>query len=162
MQFCNDIPLNDANPDLKVNFVEYWEFDSNGKQKYHNSWVTDIDVTQENVFSIARGGRARWKIENETFNTLKNQGYKFEHNYGHGKKNLSTIFAMLMMLAFLIDQTQQMCCGLFQEALKKFHAKIVFWEKQRNFFSIFHIDSWVTLYKALAGKLVGKFVFDTS
>jgi hypothetical protein len=28
------------------------------------------------------GGRARWKIENETFNTLKNQGYQFEHNFG--------------------------------------------------------------------------------
>ena len=35
-----------------------------------------------------RGGRARWKIENETFNTLKNQGYHFEHNYGHGKKSV--------------------------------------------------------------------------
>jgi hypothetical protein len=36
-----------------------------------------------------RGGRARWKIENETFNTLKNQGYNLGHNYGLGKKNLA-------------------------------------------------------------------------
>ena len=57
-------------------------------------------------------GRARWKIENETFNTLKNQGYCFEHNFGHGEKNLSTVFAFLMMLAFLIDQIQQRCCKL--------------------------------------------------
>ncbi len=47
-----------------------------------------------------RGGRARWKIENETFNTLKNQGYHFEHNYGHGKKNLPVVLAMVMLLAF--------------------------------------------------------------
>jgi hypothetical protein len=39
------------------------------------------------VEPVMRGGRARWKIENETFNTLKNQGYNFEHNYGHGKKS---------------------------------------------------------------------------
>ena len=59
-----------------------------------------------------RAGRARWKIENETFNTLKNQDYCFEHNFGHGEKNLSTVFAFLMMLAFLIDQIQQRCCKL--------------------------------------------------
>ena len=37
--------------------------------------------------------------------TLKNQGYCFEHNFGHGEKNLSTVFAFLMMLAFLPDST---------------------------------------------------------
>ena len=63
---------------------------------------------------IMRGGRARWKIENETFNTLKNLGYNFERNYGHGKNYLSTIFCMLMMLAFLIDQIQEICCPLFR------------------------------------------------
>ena len=35
----------------------------------------------------------------ETFNTLKNQGYRFECN--HGEKNLSTVFAL--MLAFLLN-----------------------------------------------------------
>src|SRR5262245_22145728 len=61
-----------------------------------------------------RGGRARWKIDNETFNTLKNQGYQFEPNYGHGEQPLSVVFAMLMMLAFLVDQGQQRCCALCQ------------------------------------------------
>ena len=74
-------------------------------------------VNKRNVFRLMRGGRARWKIENETFNTLKNQGYNFEHNYGHGEQNLSVVFAMLMMLAFLVDQTQQLCCALFRAAL---------------------------------------------
>ena len=53
-----------------------------------------------------RAGHARWKIENETFNTLKNQGYNFEHNYGHGYNNLCSVMTMLMMLAFLIDQVR--------------------------------------------------------
>jgi hypothetical protein len=66
-----------------------------------------------------RGGRARWKIENETFNTLKNQGYEFEHNYGHGYKNLSVNLAFLMMLAFLVDQAQLLTSKVVQQALKK-------------------------------------------
>jgi len=71
------------------------------------SWVTDFRLEEQNVYQIMRGGRARWKIENETFNTLKNQDYQFEHNFGHGNENLSVVFAMLMMLAFLVDQTQE-------------------------------------------------------
>ncbi len=66
-----------------------------------------------------RAGRARWRIENETFNTLKNQGYHFEHNYGHGNENLCSVMTMLMMLAFLIDQVQQLCCKVYQDARKK-------------------------------------------
>jgi len=63
MEFYNGIPLNNADSDLEVNYVEYWEFDAEGKQKYHNTWASDIQVTKENIFSIARGGRARWKVE---------------------------------------------------------------------------------------------------
>lgn len=162
LEFFNGVPLNDADPDLEVNFVECWAFDKEGKQTYHNTWVTDIYVTKENVLSIALGGRARWKIENETFNTLKNQGYKFEHNYGHGCENLSTILAMLMMLAFLIDQVQQMCCGLFQAALNNYHAKTVFWEKLRNVFAMFRLESWRILYEALARGIEGELICNTS
>ena len=63
-----------------------------------------------------RAGRARWRIENETFHTLKNQGDEFEHNFGHGEKNLATVFAALMTLAFAIDQVQKMGCALFRVA----------------------------------------------
>ena len=64
--------------------------------------------------------RARWKVENETFNTLKNQGYHIEHNYGLGKKNLSMVFVTLMMLAFLVDQILQMSpSSPFQRRLGK-------------------------------------------
>ncbi len=97
-----------------------------------------------------KGGRARWRIENEIFNTLKNQGYKFEHNYGHGKENLSTVFAMLMMLTFLIDQCEQLCCGLFQSAYEKLDfRKTDLWDKIRSFFDRFIIVSWESLYKAI-------------
>ncbi|HEY5869577.1 MAG TPA: hypothetical protein VI542_29115 [Candidatus Tectomicrobia bacterium] len=62
-------------------------------------------MNKRNVLHLMRGGRARWKIDNETFTTLKNQGYNFEHNYGHGEQHLSVVFAIVRMLAFLVDQT---------------------------------------------------------
>jgi hypothetical protein len=78
-----------------------------------------------------RAARARWRIENETFNTLKNQGYHFEHNYGHGNKNLCSVMTMLMMLAFLIDQVQQLCCQHYQRAREKLGTFKVFFETAR-------------------------------
>src|SRR5499427_5830248 len=86
-RFVNDMPLNGSRGDVRVNFIEYWE--RGPEQVQHFSWVTDLRVSKRNVYKLMRGGRARWKIENETFNTLKNQGYHFEHNYGHGTQNLS-------------------------------------------------------------------------
>ena len=53
-----------------------------------------------------------------SLNTLENQGYNFEHNYGHGYKNLCSVMTMLMMLAFFIDQVQQLCCKTYQKARK--------------------------------------------
>jgi hypothetical protein len=90
------------------------------------------------------GGRARWKLENETFNTLKNHGYNFEHNYGLGAKYLSMVFVALMMLAFLVDQAQQLSCTLFQSAWKKLGSKKALWEKIRALF-----DSMEMLYLAI-------------
>ena len=80
-RFCSAAPLNESNPDELVNVLEYWEVDPDGTVQ-HFSWITDLDLSAETVWDIMRGGRARWKIENETFNTLKNQGYHLEHNYG--------------------------------------------------------------------------------
>ena len=86
-QYYTDVPLNEAKYDYRVNVLEYTETKKNGKtQKF--SWVTKLKISPENVYEIMRAGRSRWKIENETFNTLKNQGYNFEHNYGHGYSNL--------------------------------------------------------------------------
>jgi hypothetical protein len=147
-RYTNGVPLNDSNPDLMINFLDYVEISSNGK-KQRFTWVTDIKITEQNVHQIMKAGRARWKIENETFNTLKNQNYHFEHNYGHGKKNLSTVFAMLMMLAFLIDQVQELCDELFQQALLKKERKKYLWESLRSIFFNFTISSWQDLWNAL-------------
>lgn len=68
------VPLNESNPDLRVDFLEYNAYDADGKLLKHFTWITDLHITLRNAWLFARGGRARWRIENETFNTLKNQG----------------------------------------------------------------------------------------
>ena len=100
-----------------------------------------------------RGGRARWKIENETFNTLKNLGYNFEHNYGHGKKYLSTILCLLMMLAFFIDQVQGIACSLFQVVRKKAGSYRCLWETIRVLFQYMKFESWEDLYRRMITRL---------
>ena len=146
-RFVNDMPLNASHPDVRVNFIEYWEIGATKVQ--HFSWVTDLRVNTRNVYHLMRGGRARWKIENETFNTLKNQGYNFEHNYGHGEQNLSVVFAILMLLAFLVDQAQQLCCALFQAVWAKLGSKRMLWERLRALFYDYAFASMRQLFEAL-------------
>ena len=69
-----------------VNWVSIEIHNAKGKRTYYNSFVTDLAVNAGNVAELAACGRARWKIENETFNVLKTNGYNLEHNFGHGKK----------------------------------------------------------------------------
>ena len=95
------------------------------------------------------GGRARWRIENEVFNTLKNMGYNLEHNFGHGFKNLCNNFILLMFLAFLMDQLQEIACPIFQKALLKKERKMYLWKKVRSLFSEFLVKSWNDLFQAI-------------
>jgi hypothetical protein len=146
-RFVCDMPLNESNASLRVNFIECWET-VQGKVQ-HFSWITDLRVNKGTVYRIMQGARARWRIENETFNTLKNQGYHFEHNFGHGYEHLSVVFAELMMLAFLVDQVQQLCCPLFQAAWATWGSKRLLWEKMRAFFYAYALQSMRHLFETL-------------
>jgi Transposase DDE domain len=147
--FLHDVAINDSNQEVRVNFLKYQEI--LGDEVLHEwTWVTDLQLTPANVERVARAGRARWHIENETFNTLKNQGYHFEHNYGHGQENLAVVLALLMMLAFLIDQVQQKCNPLFRSAWEKKGPKCALWEAIRNLFTSFTVSSMRAIYEAIA------------
>jgi hypothetical protein len=146
-QYMHDVPLNSTHA-VNVNVLRYWETKGGKTSKW--MWITDLKITKDNVKQIMQGGRSRWRIENETFNTLKNQGYNFEHNYGHGYKNLSTAFAFLMLLSFFIDQVLQSVNKRFCEAYKRMTSKRVLWENMRSFLRIFNITSFEALYEAIA------------
>lgn len=151
-RFINQVPLNDTHFSTRVNFLEYWEEDPKGKVQ-HFAFITDIELTKETVELVMRGGRARWRIENETFNTLKNQGYHFEHNYGHGKKNLCTVMGMLMMLVFLIDQLSELCDAAFQEAKAAARTYATLWQKMRAAIDYCELLDWdATFHKVVQSR----------
>lgn len=143
------LQLNASHLELGVTLMEHKEFDASGAVVKRFSWVTQLEVNASNVAKLCWGARSRWKIENETFNTLKNQGYHLDHNFGHGKKNLSTVFAMMMFLAFLVDQVQQLCCPLFARAMGKFNTRRAYWQHLRACFESFALTTWTGLYLAI-------------
>lgn len=168
-RYTSNVRLGQDMQSPKVNFVEFWEETSwQGKrgpelEKRHFAWVTDLAVNQETVIQIMKGGRARWKIENEAFNTLKNQGYHLEHNYGHGEKHLSTNFIMMMFVAFFIDQMQLASCARFQKAIAKFETKKRTWVEMVSIFKLVPFENWDHYFQCLLGegKLTISFVTNT-
>jgi hypothetical protein len=147
--WTNELCLCESATDVKVNFLWYEQTLPDGTVKRW-MWITHIVLTQRNVETIMQGGRARWKIENETFNTLKNQGYHFEHNYGHGEKHLATVRALLMLLAFLVDQIQQRCCPIFRQLWQGLGTKSKRWEMLRSTFQVLNFASMESLFRHLA------------
>lgn len=133
--YTNNLALNSSHSDVRVNMLYYEWTDLNGVTKVF-TWITNIKLTKLNIYKVMKMGRSRWKIENEAFNTLKNQQYNFEHNFGHGQENLCTIFAYLMMLAFCVDQIQQSSCLFFKKILVALKTRLKFWESIRAVFKI--------------------------
>jgi hypothetical protein len=129
-RWINQVPLNGSRNADELNFFEYW-LTVGQKVTYHNSWVSDITVSENNVRELVQGGRARWKIENETFNTLKNQGYHIEHNFGHGQKQLSMNFFVLNLLAFYIHQILELCDLNYQYCRSQFSSRQEYWNNLR-------------------------------
>ena len=144
-RWVNDVPLNGSKDADQVNFLEY-RIITNGKITYRNSWVTDITIDEKNIVTLANAGRARWKIENETFNTLKNQGYHLEHNFGHGQNNLSMIFFMINLLAFYVHQILDLTDPLYQKVrYTKFSSRKEFWNQLRCTIRILIFPHWQSL-----------------
>ena len=144
-RWVNDVPLNGSKDADQVNFFDY-RIITNKKTTYRNSWVTDICIDEKNIVTLVKAGRARWKIENETFNTLKNQGYHLEHNFGHGHHNLSMIFFMINLLAFYVHQILEFTDLLYQKVrYTKFTSRKEFWNQLRCTIRILIFPHWQSL-----------------
>lgn len=143
-QIAAQVPINGDGKTF-VNFFEVWQEDSSGKQIYHNSWVTDFEITPQNIASLVKKGRARWKIENEGFNVQKNGGYELTHNYGHGQENLSMIFYLLNILAFILHQILELTDSLYLEAKKACGGLSFVWQELRMLFNRVVVESWTSL-----------------
>lgn len=145
-EWVNNVPLSGRADSIEVNFFRYKiiTIDTNGieHENYKNSWVAGLEITRKNIVPLVRGARCRWKIENECFNTLKNQGYYIEHNYGHGKKNLCFNFFLLTLLAFFFHQIFELTDHLYKACRKKFGSKRNLWENLSVRIRIFVFNTW--------------------
>jgi hypothetical protein len=99
-RWISALPLRATDDAITVNWLSIECLNARGKRTYYNSFITDLAITADNVAELAACGRARWKIENETFNVLKTTGYNLEHNFGHGKETLASVLVTLNLLAF--------------------------------------------------------------
>jgi hypothetical protein len=147
VRLVKDVPLNDSNAEVWVNVIEDGEMGADKVQPC--SGGTDVRVSKRHVYRLMRGGRTRWKMEHETVNTLTNPGDHFEHHDGHGQHNLSGVFAMLMMLAFVVDQTQPRWCPWLQAVWTKLGSKRLLGERMRALFSADALESLRQLLEAL-------------
>ena len=67
-------------------------------------WLTNFQVAAHNVATLAnRGGRCRWKIENEGFNTQKNGGFNLEHAYGLGDRQIKHYYVLLQIAHMILQ-----------------------------------------------------------
>jgi len=144
------VPLRDGKDAALVNWIAFEILDRDGRVKYSIAWVTSLSVSKANVADIAAAGRARWKIENETFNVMKNHGYELEHNFGHGEKFLAMTLAALNLLAFAwhsaLDIVEQPWQAARQAAAKRssFFAHIL------TLTTYIVFPSWLAVLAALA------------
>jgi hypothetical protein len=141
--------LRDGADALHVNWFELRIVNPKGKQTYHSSFITNLIPTSKNISELSSCARARWKIENETFNVLKNNGYHLEHNFGHGQTTLSSMLVTLNLLAF----TMHNACDAIEKSWA--HAREACGTRIRLFINLWNItqyhafQSWDTLMETI-------------
>ena len=148
-QWMEGVPLRDGKDALLVNWLEVEIAKPNGKVTYRNSFVTDLAVTRKTVAVIAACGRARWKIENETFNVLKNNGYNLEHNFGHGKDTLASLLVALNLLAFAMHNACDLAEHRWQMAREKLGARSRLFAHLWSITAYHVFPSWASLMRTI-------------
>jgi hypothetical protein len=147
-RWLTEVPLRGTADAVSVNWFSIEVF--SGKRTYHNSVVTDLPVTAGSVAELAACGRARWTIENETFNVLKTQGYNLEHNFGHGKQTLANLLVSLNLLAFAFHTVASLCVLAWHTAVAARGAKYRFFEHLRTITAYIVFPNWHSLLTAIA------------
>jgi len=145
-----DVPLRDGRDAVRVNWLEIEIANPKGKVTYRNSFITDLPVTRETVAELAACGRARWKIENETFNVLKNHGYNIEHNFGHGRQHLAALLVTLNLLAFAFHTVAEIGEAFWRQARAKAGARVQFFNRLAASTTFLIFSSWDDLLQTLA------------
>jgi hypothetical protein len=135
---------------MLVNWIGLEILDAKGAVKYKTAFVTSLPVTKAAVAEMAACGRARWKIENESFNILKNHGYELEHNFGHGETYLAMMLAALNMLAFAWHTVLDLIEPPWRKAREAAEKRTSFFAYLATLTSFAVFPAWPDLLQALA------------
>ena len=72
------------------------------------AWITSFTINYDNVVTIAtNGGRPRWNIENQGFNTQKNGGYNLEHAYSCDPNVMKCYYYLLQIAHTIMQLTEK-------------------------------------------------------
>jgi hypothetical protein len=153
-RWFEDVPLRDGKDALLVNWIGMEIIDHKGKVKFTSAWVTSLPVSKYNVAEIAEAGRARWKIENESFNVMKNHGYELEHNFGHGKKFLAMVLAALNLLAFAWHSALDIIEPPWQAAREAAAKRTAFFAELLTLTKYVVFPSWGALLQAVTASTI--------
>ena len=131
-RWMTDLPIRDGGDALRVNWLEITSARTDGTVTYRGAFVTSLDVDRDNVAELADCARARWKIENEAFNVLKQHGYHLEHSFGHGRETLASVLVVLNLLAFALHTACDLAEALWQQARKRLGTRCRLFEHLRT------------------------------
>ena len=149
-RWMSDLPLRDGDDALRVNWLDITSARPDGAVTYRGAFVTSLPVERGNVAELAECARARWKIENETFNVLKQHGYHLEHNFGHGSKTLANVLVVLNLLAFSLHTACELTETLWQRARERLGARMRLFEHLRTITEYHTFPDWSALMDLLA------------
>lgn len=141
-RFVNQMPIRDGKVAQMINWCEITTTLPDGTIAYRNSFVTNFEILKNNVKQIVADGRARWKIENENNNVLKNNGYNLEHNFGHGKKYLSQFMLTLNLLAFLFHTVLEIIDKKYKLIRSELPTRKTFFDDIRALTRYIYFESW--------------------
>jgi hypothetical protein len=144
-RYAEVVPLRDGDGALTVNWCELTTTDESGQVLYRNAFATPLPLDEARVIEVIEAGRSRWKIENENNNTLKTKGYHFEHNYGHGQQQLSSLLASLIILAFLVHTVLEWMDDKYQLLRKKLPSRKRLFNDIRTLTSYLCFETWEAL-----------------
>jgi hypothetical protein len=157
-RWANQVPLTEGAEALKVNWCELTVTDAEGKILYRNSFITDWEITAENVSGLVTAGRARWKVENESNNVLKTKGYHLEHNFGHGKRHLSSLLLTMNLLAFALHTFLDVADASYQLIRAAVGARRKFFQHFEAVTAYWFFESWEQLMDfMMRGQEVGPY-----
>jgi len=141
-RFANQLPLRDGEDAIQVNWCELTTRLPDGKILYKNAFATNFKISKSNVKQIVKDGRARWKVENENNNVLKNRGYNLEHNFGHGKKHLASLLLALNLLAFLFHTVLELMDEKYRLVRAELPTRKTFFDDVRALTRYMYFNSW--------------------